>query len=309
MRGQQPVVHRHERRPNERKRLKTCHVQVSKTAEAGEYVKSGGFIIRGTKNYIATRDVALGFGFLFRLSEASSSSKARRAIDGCGEAGEGEFLGKVGGSKVVEKSDWGGAVAAGCCARQGDAADVTRIGGQVGDGVDASVGDQDARSGGGADQDARSGGGADPKQAYAWQVNHDSACDEVASGVGVGVGGGGEDEDEEEEKAESGKGACADEDDDDDDNDNDNDNDGDGEHGTSNSDEDVHVKGIEAEHGTGAVSDAESMLVACPGIDDSILYALPMVGPYSAFTNYRWARLHFHSFFNLRSPGEPCFAS
>jgi hypothetical protein len=298
MRGQQPVVHRYERRPNERKRLKTCHVQVSKTAEAGEYIKSGGFIIRGTKHYIATRDAALGFGFLFRLSEASSSSKARRAIDGCGEAGEGEFLGKVGGSKVVEKSDWGGVVAAGCCARQGDAADGTRIGDpKVGDGLDASVGDQDARG----------GGGADPKQAHARQVNHDSACHEVVSGGGGVGGGGGEEEDEEEEKAESGEGACADEDEDEDDNDNDND--GDGGHGTSNSDEDVHVNGIEAEHGTGAVSDAESMLVACPGIDDSILYALPMVGPYSAFTNYRWAQLHFRSFFNLRSPGEPCFVS
>ncbi|KAF6212306.1 hypothetical protein GE061_012828 [Apolygus lucorum] len=47
------------------------HHQVSKTAPAGEYLTPGSFMIRGTKNYLAPTQLALGFGFLFRLEESS----------------------------------------------------------------------------------------------------------------------------------------------------------------------------------------------------------------------------------------------
>ena len=64
--------------------------QVSKTPQAGEYLTTGSFVIRGKKNYVAT-DAALtmGFGVLFRRSGAAEGggASARGAQDGA-ESGE-----------------------------------------------------------------------------------------------------------------------------------------------------------------------------------------------------------------------------
>ncbi|XP_063983197.1 ribosome quality control complex subunit NEMF homolog [Diachasmimorpha longicaudata] len=47
------------------------HDQVSKTAPTGEYLTTGSFMIRGKKNYLPPCQLAMGFGFLFRLEESS----------------------------------------------------------------------------------------------------------------------------------------------------------------------------------------------------------------------------------------------
>jgi hypothetical protein len=45
--------------------------QVSKTAPTGEYVSSGGFIIRGKKNYCTQNQLVMGFGIMFKVADES----------------------------------------------------------------------------------------------------------------------------------------------------------------------------------------------------------------------------------------------
>jgi predicted ribosome quality control (RQC) complex YloA/Tae2 family protein len=45
--------------------------QVSKTAPTGEYVSSGGFIIRGKKNYCTQNQLVMGFGIIFKVADES----------------------------------------------------------------------------------------------------------------------------------------------------------------------------------------------------------------------------------------------
>eukprot|EP01127_Copromyxa_protea_P022660 TRINITY_DN8259_c0_g1_i2.p1 TRINITY_DN8259_c0_g1~~TRINITY_DN8259_c0_g1_i2.p1 ORF type:complete len:1045 (-),score=329.71 TRINITY_DN8259_c0_g1_i2:172-3051(-) len=45
--------------------------QVSKTAPTGEYIASGGFMIRGKKNYINDTQLVMGFGILFKVADES----------------------------------------------------------------------------------------------------------------------------------------------------------------------------------------------------------------------------------------------
>jgi len=45
--------------------------QVSKTAQSGEYLTVGSFMIRGKKNYLPTSHLIMGFGFLFKLEDSS----------------------------------------------------------------------------------------------------------------------------------------------------------------------------------------------------------------------------------------------
>ncbi|KAI1707999.1 nuclear export mediator factor Nemf [Ditylenchus destructor] len=45
------------------------HDQVSRTAQTGEYLPSGSFMIRGKKNFLPSCQLQLGFGLLFRLDD------------------------------------------------------------------------------------------------------------------------------------------------------------------------------------------------------------------------------------------------
>merc|ERR1739838_156634 len=47
------------------------HDQVSKTAPSGEYLSTGGFLIRGKKNYLPPSYLVYGFGFMFKVDEDS----------------------------------------------------------------------------------------------------------------------------------------------------------------------------------------------------------------------------------------------
>ncbi|KRZ27456.1 Nuclear export mediator factor NEMF [Trichinella pseudospiralis] len=60
------------------------HDQVSKSAPSGEYLKTGGFMIRGKKNYLTASQLVMGFGLLFRLDSESAArhlEKRRQAED------------------------------------------------------------------------------------------------------------------------------------------------------------------------------------------------------------------------------------
>ncbi|KRZ95307.1 Nuclear export mediator factor Nemf [Trichinella sp. T8] len=61
------------------------HDQVSKSAPSGEYLKTGGFMIRGKKNYLTASQLVMGFGLLFRLDSESAArhlEKRCQAEDG-----------------------------------------------------------------------------------------------------------------------------------------------------------------------------------------------------------------------------------
>ena len=53
--------------------------QVSQTAQTGEYLKTGSFMIRGKKNYLPPVQLVLGFGVLFKLT--LSIEKAQVEVD------------------------------------------------------------------------------------------------------------------------------------------------------------------------------------------------------------------------------------
>lgn len=51
--------------PGERRSYWVKPDQVSKTTQTGEFIKTGSFIVRGTKNYIPPKKMTMGFGILF----------------------------------------------------------------------------------------------------------------------------------------------------------------------------------------------------------------------------------------------------
>ena len=54
--------------------------QVSKTAPTGEYLSSGGFTIRGHKNFLPPAQLVLGFGIMFRVNEESKARHLKHRI-------------------------------------------------------------------------------------------------------------------------------------------------------------------------------------------------------------------------------------
>ncbi|ODV89073.1 hypothetical protein CANCADRAFT_58102 [Tortispora caseinolytica NRRL Y-17796] len=54
--------------------------QVSKTAPTGEYLNVSGFIISGSKTYIAPAQLVMGFGFLFKVDQESEQRHKRQIL-------------------------------------------------------------------------------------------------------------------------------------------------------------------------------------------------------------------------------------
>ncbi|KAF2102058.1 hypothetical protein NA57DRAFT_64665 [Rhizodiscina lignyota] len=54
--------------------------QVSKTAPTGEYLTTGGFMIRGQKNFLPPAQLLLGFAVMFQISEDSKSRHIKHRI-------------------------------------------------------------------------------------------------------------------------------------------------------------------------------------------------------------------------------------
>lgn len=54
--------------------------QVSKTAPTGEYISTGGFMIRGKKNFLPPSQLLLGFAVMFQISEDSKKNHNRHRL-------------------------------------------------------------------------------------------------------------------------------------------------------------------------------------------------------------------------------------
>ncbi|KAI9767829.1 MAG: hypothetical protein M1835_006991 [Candelina submexicana] len=54
--------------------------QVSKTAPTGEYLTTGGFMIRGKKNFLPPAQLLLGFGVMFQISEESKARHVKHRL-------------------------------------------------------------------------------------------------------------------------------------------------------------------------------------------------------------------------------------
>lgn len=55
--------------------------QVSKTAPTGEYLTTGGFMVRGKKNFLPPAKLLLGFGVVFQISEASKAQHVKHRLE------------------------------------------------------------------------------------------------------------------------------------------------------------------------------------------------------------------------------------
>ncbi|EME42383.1 hypothetical protein DOTSEDRAFT_73267 [Dothistroma septosporum NZE10] len=54
--------------------------QVSKTAPTGEYLTTGGFMVRGKKNFLPPAQLLLGFALVFQISEDSKAKHAKHRL-------------------------------------------------------------------------------------------------------------------------------------------------------------------------------------------------------------------------------------
>ncbi|KAF2717098.1 hypothetical protein K431DRAFT_277622 [Polychaeton citri CBS 116435] len=54
--------------------------QVSKTAPTGEYLTTGGFMVRGKKNFLPPAQLILGFAIMFQISEESKARHVRHRL-------------------------------------------------------------------------------------------------------------------------------------------------------------------------------------------------------------------------------------
>lgn len=64
--------------------------QVSKTAQTGEYLQTGGFMVRGKKNFLPPSQLLLGFGVVWLISEESRANHGKHRVDRTENAGNGE---------------------------------------------------------------------------------------------------------------------------------------------------------------------------------------------------------------------------
>ncbi|TKX21826.1 hypothetical protein C1H76_6323 [Elsinoe australis] len=55
--------------------------QVSKTAPTGEYLTTGGFMVRGKKNFLPPAQLLLGFAILFQISEESKARHKKHRVE------------------------------------------------------------------------------------------------------------------------------------------------------------------------------------------------------------------------------------
>ena len=64
--------------------------QVSKTAETGEYLQTGGFVVRGKKNFLPPSQLLLGFGVVWLTTEESRANHGKHRVTRAEEVSEGQ---------------------------------------------------------------------------------------------------------------------------------------------------------------------------------------------------------------------------
>ncbi|KFH46178.1 hypothetical protein ACRE_029800 [Hapsidospora chrysogenum ATCC 11550] len=55
--------------------------QVSKSAPSGEFLSTGSFMVRGTKNFLPPAQLLMGLGFMFRISEESKARHVKHRLN------------------------------------------------------------------------------------------------------------------------------------------------------------------------------------------------------------------------------------
>ncbi len=64
--------------------------QVSKTAETGEYLQTGGFVVRGKKNFLPPSQLLLGFGVVWLITEESRANHGKHRVTKTDEFTDGD---------------------------------------------------------------------------------------------------------------------------------------------------------------------------------------------------------------------------
>ncbi|KAJ4410675.1 hypothetical protein N0V82_009154 [Gnomoniopsis sp. IMI 355080] len=60
--------------------------QVSKSAPTGEYLPTGSFMVRGTKNILTPQPLVMGFGFMFKISEETKAHHVKHRLQEADDA-------------------------------------------------------------------------------------------------------------------------------------------------------------------------------------------------------------------------------
>ncbi|KAJ4386806.1 hypothetical protein N0V93_009704 [Gnomoniopsis smithogilvyi] len=68
--------------------------QVSKSAPTGEYLPTGSFMVRGTKNILTPQPLVMGFGFMFKISEETKAHHVKHRLQEADDAEMDRFIGK-----------------------------------------------------------------------------------------------------------------------------------------------------------------------------------------------------------------------
>ena len=81
--------------------------QVSKTAETGEYLQTGGFVVRGKKNFLPPSQLLLGFGVAWLITEESRANHGKHRVPMADEVTAGDVNASTEGTETfsIEAGD------------------------------------------------------------------------------------------------------------------------------------------------------------------------------------------------------------
>lgn len=79
--------------------------QVSKSAPTGEYLPTGSFMVRGTKNILTPQPLIMGFGFMFKISEETKAHHVKHRLQEADDAEMERFIERQTNGKQTDRSD------------------------------------------------------------------------------------------------------------------------------------------------------------------------------------------------------------
>ena len=79
--------------------------QVSKTAETGEYLQTGGFVVRGKKNFLPPSQLLLGFGVAWLITEESRANHGKHRVTRTDETTDGDAKGLTEEAEALSIAD------------------------------------------------------------------------------------------------------------------------------------------------------------------------------------------------------------
>lgn len=81
--------------------------QVSKSAPTGEYLPTGSFMVRGTKNILTPQPLIMGFGFMFKISEETKAHHVKHRLQEADDAETERFIERQTNGKQTDRSNAG----------------------------------------------------------------------------------------------------------------------------------------------------------------------------------------------------------